>query len=59
MSSFVIALMFGIGVGSFAWTKMARGTGNAEPAKLAGGAAIIGFVAALFAYSILKWILHI
>ena len=59
MSDFLISLFFGVGVGVFLWSKMVQGTGNAAPAKTVAGAGIVGFIAFLFFFSLLKWVFHI
>lgn len=46
--------MFAIGSGAFAWTKLARGTGNADPKKVAASAAVVGIIAFLFFFSLLN-----
>ena len=59
MSSFVISLLFGIGVATFAWSKLSRATGSAHPTNLAIGAGVIGLAALLFLWSFLAWVLHV
>ena len=59
MTAFIISLMFGVGVGTFVWAQLARGTGNADPKTVFGSAGIVGFIAFLFFYATLKWVLHI
>ena len=58
MSTVVIALLFGVGVGAFAWTKLERLTGNASPRNTYLGAGFAGLVAFLFLLSLLKWVLN-
>jgi hypothetical protein len=55
MPPLLIALMFGVGVGTFTWSRMAHTTGNARVGNVIAGAAIIGFIAFLLLYSVLKW----
>lgn len=59
MSSFVVALLFGIGAGSFAWAQIARSTGNADPTKVTGSAAVVGLIVFLFLFSLFTWVLHL
>ena len=55
MSPLIISLMFGVGVGAYIWSYMTRTTGNARATSVLIGAAIIGFVAFLIFYTILKF----
>lgn len=58
MSSFVVALVFGIGVSAFAWSKLAQGTGNARPMNTIVGAGAAGLVAFLVLFFTLVWVIH-
>lgn len=59
MSSVVVALVFGVGAGAFAWSYLARMTGNARPTNTFIGAGIAGFMAFLVLLSFLKWVLNV
>lgn len=59
MSSVVISLVFAIGAGAFAWSYLARMTGNARPVNTFIGAGITGFVAFLVLLTFFKWVLNI
>jgi len=59
MSSVVVALVFGIGAGAFAWSYLARMTGNARPVNTFAGAGVAGFVAFLVLFTFFKWVLNI
>lgn len=59
MSSFVVALVFGLGAGAFAWSYLARTTGNARPMNTLIGAGIAGVAAFLVLLSFLKWVLNV
>ena len=59
MSSTLIALMFGAGVGVFVWSKLARSTGNAKPLNVVIGAAVVGLITFFVCYSLFAWVLHI
>ena len=57
MSSLVIALIFGIGVTAFIWSKLSQSTGNARPTHVLAGAAAAGLIAAIVLLTILKGLL--
>lgn len=59
MSSFVVALVFGIGAAAFAWSYIGRMTGNARPMNTLIGAGIAGLAAFLVLFSFLKWVLNV
>jgi hypothetical protein len=59
MSSFFIAVVLAVGIGTFVWTKLVRSTGNADTKQLAIIATIVAIVAFIFLYSLLAWVLHI
>jgi hypothetical protein len=58
-SPLVIAFVVALGIGTFAWTKLSRGTGNADPKKLVINAAFIAVIAFIFLYTLLAWVLNI
>jgi hypothetical protein len=47
MSAAFVALIFGVGVAAFVWSKLSQSTGNARPTNVAIGAGIAGFIAFL------------
>jgi hypothetical protein len=51
--------MFGVGVGAFVWAQLARGSGNADPKSVYISSSVVAFIAFLFFFSLLKWVLHI
>jgi hypothetical protein len=55
MSPFLIALLFGTGIGTYVWSYLARTTGNAKVGSVIGGAAVVGLMAFLVLYTILKF----
>jgi len=59
MSSVVVALLGGLGVAAFMWSKLERNTGNARPTNIFIGAGVAGLVAFLFLLSLFKWVLNI
>lgn len=54
----MIALFFGVGVAGFAYTKLARSTGNSTPSTTFGGAALAGVLAFIFLFTLIKYVLH-
>lgn len=57
MSSIVVALIFGIGVAAFIWSKLSQSTGNAHPTNVIAGAGIAGLIAAVVLLTVLKGLL--
>lgn len=59
MSDFLIALFFGAGVAGWVYTQLVRRSGNANPSGTLIAAAGAGLVAAIFAFTVFKFILNI
>ncbi len=59
MSSFFIAVVLAVGIGTFVWTRLIRSTGNADPKQAVISASIVAFIAFIVIYSLLAWVLHI
>jgi hypothetical protein len=59
MSAFLVALMFGIGIGAYAWTYLARNTGMPSGSGTIGGAAAAGFMAFIVLLLLLKTMFHL
>jgi hypothetical protein len=59
MNNFLIALMFGAGVGGFVWSKIGRKTGNANPNGVYMTAAVSGLIAFIFFFTLLKYVLNL
>jgi len=59
MTAFFISAMFGAGVGAFVWAQLARSSGNADPKSVYISSGVVAFMAFLFFFSLLKWVLHI
>ena len=57
MSNWLIAFFFGAGVAGWAYTMLARTTGNSVPSQTFGGAAIAGVLAFVFLFTLLKYVL--
>lgn len=58
MSDYLIALFFGAGVGGWAYAQLARRSGNANPSSTLLSAGFIGLIAAVFIFTIAKFVLH-
>jgi len=58
MSSFVISLVFGLGLATWVWSQLARTSGNAHPTQVVVSAAVAGLVAVLVLFTILKGIFN-
>jgi len=58
MSNGLIALFFGAGVGGWAYSQLARRTGNANPSSTFMAAGFVGLVAAIFIFILAKTLLH-
>jgi hypothetical protein len=58
MSNGLVALFFGVGVGGWAYSQLARRNGNASPASNAMAAAGAGFIAAIFIFTFFRFVLH-
>ena len=58
MSTFLIAVFFGAGVGAWAYSQLAKRSGNANPSTTMLSAGFVGLVAALFFFTLLKYALH-
>ena len=59
MSNFLVAIFFGAGVGGWVYAQVARRSGNANPSSTLMTAAAVGFVAAIFIYTLFKFVLNI
>lgn len=59
MSDSLIAIIFGAGVAGWAYSQLARRSGNANPSSTIVAAAVGGLVAAIFIYTFLRFVLHI
>ena len=59
MSNFLVAIFFGVGVGGWAYAQLARRSGNANPGSTIMAAAGAGFVAAIFIFTLFKFVLGI
>jgi hypothetical protein len=59
MSNFLVAIFFGFGVGGWAYAQLARRSGNANPGSTIMAAAGAGLVAAIFIFTLLKFVLNI
>ncbi len=59
MSNTLIALFFGVGVGGWAYSQLARRGGNANPGSTAIAASAAGLVAAVVIFTVFKYILHV
>jgi len=59
MSNFLVAIFFGAGVGGWAYAQLVRRTGNANPSSTVMSAAAAGLVAAIFIFTLLKFVLNI
>jgi hypothetical protein len=59
MSDFLVAIFFGAGVGGWAYTQLARRSGNANPGSTVVSAAGAGLVAFIFIFTLMKFVLNI
>jgi hypothetical protein len=59
MNALLVAVMFGAGVGGWAYVQLSRraGLGNQKQAFLGGGAA--GFMAFVFLFTLLKYVFQL
>jgi len=58
MSNGFISLFFGAGVAAWAYTKLARQSGNANPGNTMIAAGFIGFLAAAVIFTLVTFVLH-
>jgi hypothetical protein len=58
MSDGLVALFFGVGVGGWAYSQLARRGGSANPGNTAIAAGAAGLVAAIFIFTLFKFVLH-
>ncbi|MGH7241332.1 MAG: hypothetical protein ACREGB_03485 [Candidatus Saccharimonadales bacterium] len=59
MSNFLVAVFFGGGVAGWAYSQLARRSGNASPSSTLMAAGGAGLVAAIFIFTLLKFVLNI
>ena len=59
MSSGLVAMFFGAGVAGWAYSQLARRSGNANPSSTLMAAGAAGLVAAIFIYTLFRFTLHI
>lgn len=59
MSDAFVAFLFGVGVGGWLYSQLARRTGNAVPANNMIGAAVGGLVAAVVLFTLLAYVFHL
>ena len=59
MSPVLVSLMFGVGVGAFAWAYLVHLTGNARAGSVLIGAGFAGVAAFIVLYTILKFIFNV
>jgi hypothetical protein len=59
MSNFLVAIFFGVGVGGWAYAQLARRSGNANPGSTFTAAAGAGLIAAIFIFTLFKFVLNI
>ena len=48
-------MMFGVGIGAYVWSYMARTTGNARATSVVIGAGVVAVIAFIVFYTILKF----
>jgi len=53
------AIFFGVGLAGWTYSKTAHHTGNASPANTLIGAGVVGLIAFIFFFTLLKYVLHI
>jgi hypothetical protein len=58
MSPALIAIFFGFGVGGWAYSKVAHSTGNSDPKSVAMVSVGAGLVAAIFIFTLFKYIFN-
>lgn len=58
MSSGLVAVFFGVGVAGWIYSQLARRSGNANPSSTAMAAGAAGVVAAIFIYTLFRFVLH-
>jgi hypothetical protein len=58
MSNGLVALFFGVGVGGWAYAQLARRSGNANPSSTVIAAGFLGLVAAIFIFTLFKFVFH-
>ena len=56
--TFLASLFFGIGLSGWVYSKTAHHTGNSNPANTLIGAAVVGIIAFIFFFTLLKYVLH-
>lgn len=58
MSSWLLAFLFGLGVGTWTYLKLAHSNGNANPQSNMMLGALAGVIVYLFVFSLLKLVLN-
>ncbi|HEX8182941.1 MAG TPA: hypothetical protein VF575_05075 [Candidatus Saccharimonadales bacterium] len=58
MPNWLIALMFGLGVAGWTYTKLVHANGNPTPSQDLAGAAIAGTFAFIFLFTLLKFVFN-
>jgi hypothetical protein len=59
MSDGFIGFIFALGLSGFAYSKLARTTGNGNVRNAITGAAIVFALGFIFLYTLMKYVLHI
>lgn len=59
MTDGVISLLFGVGVAGFAYSRLARQTGNPNPRSSLIMAGVVGVIAFIVLYTLLKLVFNI
>jgi hypothetical protein len=55
MSTLLTCLLFGVGVAGWAWSKVSRQTGNADPKSVVITAGGIGLIAFIVLFTLMKF----
>jgi len=58
MPSWIIALLFGISIGTWAYTKLVHANGNPTPGPDLAGGAIVGFIAFVVLFTLMKFVFN-
>jgi hypothetical protein len=58
MSDGLVAIFFGAGVAGWSYSQLAHRSGNANPSTTLFAAGIAGLIAALFIFTLFKFVLH-
>jgi hypothetical protein len=59
MPDWVVAFMFGAGVGGWAFTQLAKRTGSGSSRETVIGSLVVFILAYLFLFSLFRYVLHI